>query len=576
MSEFHFSPRTNRAHEIAWQPWSGAAFERARREDKPILLSISAVWCHWCHVMDETSYSDGDVIARINEQFVPVRVDNDLRPDVNARYNMGGWPTTAFLTPDGTIVTGATYLPPDTMRRVLDDIARFYAENKAEIAARSTGAAAPRVYDPAAPAELTAHAIAHIVEEIAQGYDDLYGGFGDAPKFPQTEALEFLLSEWRISGEQRLFEMVAKTMLGMSRGGMYDHVEGGFFRYSTTRDWSVPHFEKMSEDHAGLIRLLSSLVTSTRNHAFRDALISTLHYARTVLRDPKTGFFAGSQDADEAYYERPLDERRKTTAPYVDRRAYSNWTAGLASAWAHAARALDDDTIAAETVATLDAMHERLRDPDGLLFHVLAPGEAPAVRGLLTDQVSYSRALIDAHELTGEARFLERACAHADATIAHLGAPDGGFFDHAPVEEQIGRLTVQDRPIIDNGVFADALLRLATLTDRAIYREHAQRTLLLYARTHANAGSFAATYARALRRFLAPSVSVKISGAPPDTGEFREAASRLPSPLVCVRTEPSTDSPAAQVCVGMTCAPPARDPALIRDRYDSLVLMTRH
>src|SRR5215469_11157888 len=137
MSDFRFSPRENRAHEIAWMPWGEAAFDRARAEDKPILLSISAVWCHWCHVMDETSYSDPGVIATINEHFVPVRVDNDKRPDVNARYNMGGWPTTAFLAPDGSTLTGATYLPPQQMRRALDEIAGFYKGNKAQIVERS-------------------------------------------------------------------------------------------------------------------------------------------------------------------------------------------------------------------------------------------------------------------------------------------------------------------------------------------------------------------------------------------------------------------------------------------------------
>src|SRR5213080_3789112 len=136
-SEFHFSPRPNRAHEINWQPWSPEAFERATGEDKPILLSISAVWCHWCHVMDETSYSDSRVIAAINERFVPVRVDNDRRPDVNARYNQGGWPTTAFLAPAGELLAGATYMPPEQMLGALDQIANFYKENRAHIEERA-------------------------------------------------------------------------------------------------------------------------------------------------------------------------------------------------------------------------------------------------------------------------------------------------------------------------------------------------------------------------------------------------------------------------------------------------------
>ena len=132
--EFHFSPRPNRAHEVRWRTWSAAAFEEARAEDKPILLAISAVWCHWCHVMDETTYSDEQVIDLVNRQYVPVRVDNDVRPDVNQRYNMGGWPTTAFLTPQRDILTGATYLPANQMADALARIAAYYRGNKPEIA----------------------------------------------------------------------------------------------------------------------------------------------------------------------------------------------------------------------------------------------------------------------------------------------------------------------------------------------------------------------------------------------------------------------------------------------------------
>ncbi|HYM67235.1 MAG TPA: DUF255 domain-containing protein, partial [Patescibacteria group bacterium] len=133
-AEFHFSPRPNRASEINWQPWSARAFDEARRSGRPILLSISAVWCHWCHVMDETTYSHPAIIELINSDFVPVRVDNDVRPDINLRYNMGGWPTTAFLTASGEILTGATYMPPDQMADALARVAGYYRTHQAEIA----------------------------------------------------------------------------------------------------------------------------------------------------------------------------------------------------------------------------------------------------------------------------------------------------------------------------------------------------------------------------------------------------------------------------------------------------------
>src|SRR5437016_4785023 len=134
--EFHFSPRPNRASEISWRPWSQEAFEQARQTGRPILLSISAVWCHWCHVMDETTYSHPGVIDLINREYIPVRVDNDVRPDINQRYNMGGWPSTAFLTASGDILTGATYLPPDQMAAALTQISTYYRSSRPEIASR--------------------------------------------------------------------------------------------------------------------------------------------------------------------------------------------------------------------------------------------------------------------------------------------------------------------------------------------------------------------------------------------------------------------------------------------------------
>ncbi len=570
MSEFRFSPRPNRAGEIGWMPWGEAAFERAAAEDRPILLSISAVWCHWCHVMDETSYSDQGVIDAINHGYVPVRVDNDRRPDVNARYNMGGWPTTAFLAPDGTTLTGATYLPPEQMRSALDQIASFYAERKDDIAARASEVRARRPHPLESGAELSDGPIAALIETLRGAFDEEYGGFGDAPKFPQPDVHEFLLAEWRRGGGQDLHDIVARTMLAMARGGMYDHVEGGFFRYSTTRDWSVPHFEKMAEDHAGLLRVFAGLVTFAPNDAFRATLVSALGYVRSVLHDPQTGFFAGSQDADESYFALPLTQRRERAAPYVDRTSYTNWTCALAGALCLSAQALDDDALAASAQTTLDNVHDRLLDADGLAYHVLQPGGEPEVRGLLSDQVAYARALLDAHETTGEPRFLDRAQSLCDRVTDRFAADDGGFYDRLPTENALGRLALSDRPIGDNGTFAEVLLRLAALTESSNYRDRAESVLRVYARDFASAGPFAATYARALRRYLSPEVTVRIAGAPVQTQAFREAALRLPAPFVAIRTQPADDGVAAYVCKGTTCGPPARDPGALRGAYDAL------
>jgi len=572
MADFHFSPRPNRAGEIGWTSWGPDAFDRAAREDKPILLSISAVWCHWCHVMDETTYSDSGVIDLINSGYVPVRVDNDERPDINSRYNMGGWPTTAFLAPDGTTLTGATYLAPSQMRHALDDIARFYREKKDEIAQRSEELQGRRiVFDSAPPEAVTTAIVDHVRGVATDAYDPEYGGFGDAPKFPQPELLEFLLYEWRARNDQTCYDMVSRTMLEMSRGGMYDHVEGGFFRYSTTRDWSVPHFEKMAEDHAGLLRVLSQLQLWAPTQEAHATLRSTIMYVRTVLRDPVTGFFSGSQDADESYFELPLEERRKRTAPFVDPRSYSNWTASLAGAFAWASLATDDDELAKEALFTLDSLYERVRDSDGMLLHVVAPGEEPRIRGLLTDQVAYIRALLDAHEATGERRLLDRARLHTDGTILHFGATEGGFYDHARRENVIGRLELADRPMIDNGIMAENLMRLSVMTGQDHYREQAQRVLMLYASSYENAGSFAATYARALRRYLTMPVSVRLRGTPAATSDLREAARRLPAAFTTVYGEDGHGAPQAYVCAGTTCAAPVSSAADLRGAYESVV-----
>ena len=570
----HFSPRPNRAHEIGWLPWGQDAFERAKREDKPMLLSISAVWCHWCHVMDETSYSDESVIEQIRANYVPVRVDNDQRPDVNARYNQGGWPTTAFLTPDGMLLAGATYLPPDQMGQALGQIANFYRQNRAQIEERAAQIRMePRAYEPAAASELREDAIAAIVEHIAKSYDDEHGGFGTAPKFPMVEALDFLLQEYRVTGEQRLYDMVAKSLLAMAGGGTYDHIEGGFFRYSTTRDWSIPHFEKMTEDHAGLLRVLAILTRTTRNPRFREVLHSSLGYLRTVLRDPRSGLFAGSQDADEAYYALPLGERQAMQAPYVDRTSYTNWSAALAASFVLAGDALEDERISAEGAMALDTLHDRMRDEDGLLYHFIAlEGDAqPQVRGLLTDQAAYLRALLDAHEFGGEARFLERARSLIGPLCERFGAPEGGFYDHAALEKSLGALPIRERPLPDNASIAESLLRLHAVDGEDRYRALAEDALRVYARTYGNAGIFAAPFARALRRFLSPLAHVAVSGPPAQTADLREAAHALPNPLIVVHTAPDGDGSArALLCIGTICAAPAQTPAQLREAFEHL------
>jgi uncharacterized protein YyaL (SSP411 family) len=579
----HFSPRPNRAHEIGWLSWGEEAFERAKRENKPILLAISAVWCHWCHVMDETSYSDESVIASIRDNYIPVRVDNDRRPDVNARYNQGGWPTTAFLTPDGALLAGATYLPPDQMRQALDQICAFYGENREQIEQRAAELRnAVRTAQPAPASDLNASIVEYVLERIDQAFDEEYGGFGDAPKFPMIDVLEFLLQEYRVKAspelvEGRTYDMLAKSLLAMSGGGTYDHVEGGFFRYSTTRDWSVPHFEKMTEDHAGLLRVLAVLMRITRNDRFRQTLVSAIGYIQNVLLDEHSHFFGGSQDADEHYYTLPLEERRKLQAPYVDRTSYSNWTAAMGGTFIIAGEALEDERVSAQGAAALDALHEHMRDANDLLYHFIDPSarSGPQVRGLLADQAAYLRALLDAHEYLGEVRFLERAVELQRLIRKYFGAPQGGFYDHASFEHALGNLPIRERPLPENALLAECFLRLRALTGEAEYRDVAEETLRVYARSYERAGLFAASFARAVRRYLAPVSYVNLHGSPAETADLREAAHALPDPLIAVHTMDQEERPvAAYLCRGSVCAAPAKNAAELRGAFESLFAQT--
>src|SRR5213594_1861959 len=220
---FRFSPRPNRASDIGWRDWGEKAFQEAQVADKPILLAISAVWCHWCHVMDETSYSDPEVIRMINERYVPIRVDNDERPDVNRRYNMGGWPSTVFLTPEGEIIHGGTYIAPEQMWQALNGVDEVWSTKREEITDR---VAELREQEAVARKPKSGELSADIVDTVGAlvrgQYDPQFGGFGRAPKFPQVRLLRFLLDEYRRHGYPDLAHMLHKTLGAMAASGMHD------------------------------------------------------------------------------------------------------------------------------------------------------------------------------------------------------------------------------------------------------------------------------------------------------------------------------------------------------------------
>mgnify|MGYP001028028572 CR=1 FL=1 len=301
---------------VAWMPWGEAAFRRAREEDRPVLLDIGAVWCHWCHVMDRESYEDPDTAALINERFVPVKVDRDERPDVDARYQravqsvvgVGGWPLTAFLTPDGEVFHGGTYFPPEDVqgrpgfRRVLRKVAQVWAEERdrvRELADRISEQLESVLTGEAAAGELTPGLIDGAVDTLSKAYDPRNGGFGQAPKFPNTGALELLLDQWLDEGTMLARDMVGATLDAMVAGGIHDHVGGGFHRYSTDARWIIPHFEKMAYDNGALLDVLARTGAALGEDRLADAAAGVVAYYRDVAPElVEAGGFPASQDAD--------------------------------------------------------------------------------------------------------------------------------------------------------------------------------------------------------------------------------------------------------------------------------------
>ena len=301
---------------VAWLPWSEQAFRLAREHDKPILLDIGAVWCHWCHVMDRESYENADIAALINELFVPVKVDRDERPDVDARYQravqaltgQGGWPLTAFLTPDGEPFYGGTYFPPADrygrpgLPRVLREVARIWREDRARAlaAAQSLGERLVEIADSAAVAGRPSREIVNdAVEALAQLFDFRHGGFGSAPKFPNAGGLQLLLDHHLGDGPDWSRRIVDETLRAMARGGVYDQLGGGFHRYSVDARWIVPHFEKMAYDNGVLLEVYAraaAALDDAEYAAVASGIVDSYFELTPALL--KAGGFPASQDAD--------------------------------------------------------------------------------------------------------------------------------------------------------------------------------------------------------------------------------------------------------------------------------------
>ncbi len=565
---------------IKWSDWTEAAFERAKKENKPVLLDISAVWCHWCHRLDKDTYSVPDIAEYIESNFVPIRVDTDKRPDINRRYNMGGWPTTAFLTPEGYVIGGGTYIPPEQMRQVLRDIKSFWQ--------KSEGKRAPELEAPESipSGQLSNSIVDEVLGEVANNFDPIYGGFGSQPKFPNTEAHELALLKYRYSGNREFLRFPSVTLQNVGKSGTYDKEMGGFFRYSTLRDWSVPHFEKMCEDNAKWLQLYVHAYQLTSESFYADVARGIIDYVNTWLSNQTDGGFYGSQDADEEYYELSKDERVKMKPPFVDKHIYTGWNAMMIHAYLEASFVLGDMDAREFALKSLDRLLAlNYRSYEGMYhFH----DGNPQLLNQLGDQVQTARTLCYAYECSGNRGFLRTAEELFETSAPKLyDSEHGGFFDTIVDPGAPGFLSKPTKPIDENSVAARVLTTLFHLTGKESYRRQAEDTLKRFVQIYPQLGFMAAEYALAVDAFLNEPTLVRIVGSleEPRTKGLLAETHRVYEPRKVVQVlDPQKDSetvsslgfpnsrqPTAYVCVGTACTAPITEPKKISQELSRMI-----
>ncbi|MBI2542299.1 thioredoxin domain-containing protein [Candidatus Woesearchaeota archaeon] len=486
---------------INWLEWGKSAFEKARKEDKPILLDLTAVWCHWCHVMDAGSYSDDDIAEAISKDFVPVKVDIDKRPDIKERYNMGGFPSTVFLNPDGCIIAGETYVPPERLKAMLKSVKEEYKKRKEEIKQKISEAAEKIIKgEYASKAKISEDAVKEILLLVEGSFDSFYGGFGAQPKFPSPDVVDLLFLQYKKTKSKKCLEMAIKTLDEM-RNGIYDNVDFGFFRYSVSQDWKIPHYEKMLDTNAGLLRNYADAFDITGDEKYRETAVETISYINKFLSDQNGGGFYGSQDADEEFYHLNADERKRKGYPHVDRTIYVDWNAMMISSYIKTGVVLNDGKITDFAVKTADFILEKCYDKGKGMSHYY-DGE-PHIRGLLADNIHFLNCLVDIYAINKNQKYLGTMKELAGFILeSFYDVKNGGFFDRIIEKGDFGTLNQRSRQFLDNSFCAVVFLRLHSIAKEEEYRQAAEKTLLYFADSYLNFGYFAALYAVGVEMIL--------------------------------------------------------------------------
>jgi uncharacterized protein YyaL (SSP411 family) len=557
---------------VQWQPWTRGAFDRARAEDTLVFLSVHAKWCSWCRLMDETTYADPEVAELLSKEYVPVRIDADVRPDLTERYNMGGWPSTLFLTADADILWGATFLPPEQLRpllrqfrsgfqqfreRILEEVAR--REDKIRLIESS--AVTGRV-------EPTGEIVRKTILGIQMTFDPVHGGFGRAPKFPMPESMELLFQALRWTGGSDFDAILRKTLDAMASRSLFDPVDGGFHRYCTTEGWGAPQTEKLLEENAKLARCYLRGWQAFGEPRYRETAERTLDWAMRTLWEPGKSRFANGQVADIDYFGAEAAKRRTLKAPAVDRTVVTSANAAMVStlvqSWAILGVGAHLDTAR----ACLDAIRRAARRPEGGIAHL--PEDPASETGLLRDPLSLATASLDLFEASGDPTDLEEARKLCEGIARTHGRPSG-LVDRVESREDVGKHAAPRKEIAENAAAADLFLRLAAHTEDAAWRGRAADLLAHFPDYLGQYGHVTAGYAIATARLLREPAEIWLVEAP---DEVRRAAVASAGPGRAIRIADRAGAavlglgpgPAAYVCVGARRLPPARTAAELEDR----------
>ena len=535
---------------VDWWPWGPEAFEEARRRDVPVLLSIGYAACHWCHVMAHESFEDDVTAAHMNAQFVCVKVDREERPDVDAVYMVatqamtghGGWPMTCFLTPDAQPFHCSTYFPKSpahgmpSFRQVLDAVSRAWQERRDDLTTSAGKIVRLLGERSAMPEEQTppdAELLDTAVSALRAEYDAVRGGFGGAPKFPPSSAVEFLLRH----GSLGAIEMVEGTCEAMARGGIYDQLAGGFARYSVDAAWVVPHFEKMLYDNAQLARVYAHWWRASGSPLAKRVAIETVEFMLRELRTPEGGF-ASSLDADAdgvegstyvwtpaqlhaaldepdadwaaellvvtpvgtfehgasvpqlprdpdddarwgAVRSRLLQVRAQRPQPGRDDKVVAAWNGLAIAALADVGVLFDRGDFVAAAIETAQLLLD-VHLIDGRLRRVSRDGVVGSPDGVLEDYADVAEGLLALAQVIGSAEFLAAAGRLLDVVLAHFGDAAGGFHDTADDAEALvrrPRSATDDATPSGQSAAAQALLTYAALTGSTRHREAAATAL---------------------------------------------------------------------------------------------------